>query len=197
MTIQLPEDNTKSRLQRASKSEGDDFVSAESRIEAFWERFPEGSILPEVEEKTIDDFQNPPYRVFTVRAYIRKNAQSERPDSVAHATRGEDDADALVAQFPQETAETAAISRAIRNLGILATKTAPAKIREPQTDEQIGTDVATARERAGLSQKELAAAMTDRGFKWAQATVSQIEKGERPLRLSEADHLAELIRFRT
>lgn len=197
MTIQLPEDNTKSRLQRTPKGDADDFVSAESRIEAFWERFPEGSILPEVEEKTIDDGQSLPYRVFTVRAYIRKNAQSERPDSVAHATRGDDDPDAVVAQFPQETAETAAISRAIRNLGILATKTAPAKIRTPQTEEQIGADVATARERAGLSQKELAAAMTDRGFKWAQATVSQIEKGERLLRLSEADHLAELIRFRT
>ncbi|MFJ6427505.1 NAD(P)H-binding protein [Microbacterium maritypicum] len=84
----------------------------------------------------------------------------------------------------------------LRNLGILD-GAKPAKIREPQTGEQNGADVAAARGRAGLSQKELVAQMSERGFPWTQATVSQIEKGERPLRLSEADHLAELIRFRT
>ncbi|KJL46235.1 hypothetical protein RS84_02862 [Microbacterium hydrocarbonoxydans] len=41
-----------------------------------------------------------------------------------------------------------------------------------------------------MSQKDLASAMRDRGWKWSQATVWSIEKGERPLRLAEAVDVA-------
>jgi transcriptional regulator with XRE-family HTH domain len=44
-----------------------------------------------------------------------------------------------------------------------------------------------ARLRGDLSQKEVAELMRQRGFRWSQATVWSIEKGERPLRLSEAE----------
>jgi transcriptional regulator with XRE-family HTH domain len=56
------------------------------------------------------------------------------------------------------------------------------------TDEQIGANVAILRK--GKSQKDIAAAMKERGYKWSQATVWSIEKGERPLRLTEALDLA-------
>ncbi len=40
-----------------------------------------------------------------------------------------------------------------------------------------------------MSQKELAERMRDLGWKWSQSTVWSIEKGERPLRLAEAQDL--------
>lgn len=197
--IELPEDNRRSKLQRTPKPDTfDDVATAMERVEAFWAKYPEGSILPEVESRIIDDGQSLPFQVFTVRAYVRKNSESERPDAVAHATRGENDEDELVRLRPQESAETSAISRAIRNLGILATltrTTVPAPISAPQSDAEIGASVTAARERSEASQRDLAADMTARGFKWSQATVSQVEKGSRPLRFNEAQHLAELIGF--
>lgn len=45
-----------------------------------------------------------------------------------------------------------------------------------------------------MSQAELAAAMSDRGFSWHQATVSQVEAG-RPLRFTEAVALGEVLRI--
>jgi transcriptional regulator with XRE-family HTH domain len=56
------------------------------------------------------------------------------------------------------------------------------------TDEQIGKNVEILRK--GLSQKDVAAAMKRRGYKWSQATMWSVEKGDRPLRLTEAVDLA-------
>ncbi|MBW9121218.1 hypothetical protein JNB63_14055 [Microbacterium trichothecenolyticum] len=61
------------------------------------------------------------------------------------------------------------------------------------TDEQIGANLI--RIRNGLSQKDLADAMRARGFKWSQATVWAVEKGERPLRLTEAEGLGVVLRI--
>lgn len=47
-----------------------------------------------------------------------------------------------------------------------------------------------------MSQADVARAMKERGFKWSQATVWAVEKGDRPLRLSEAQHLAEILNLR-
>jgi len=55
------------------------------------------------------------------------------------------------------------------------------------TDEQIGATLI--RLRSGRSQKDVADAMRSHGFKWSQATVWAVEKGERPLRLTEAQAL--------
>lgn len=52
-------------------------------------------------------------------------------------------------------------------------------------DDKIGANLA--RLRGNVSQEGLAKAMRDRGYRWSQATVWAIEKGERPLRLSEAE----------
>lgn len=194
--IELPESLEKNRLVRTPRPEApDDFASAADRIAAFWEKYPEGSILPEVEETTIDDGQSLPYRSYTVRAFIRKNSESERPDAIAHATRDEADDDEVTAAFPQETAETSAVSRALRNLGILphgkTTTSAPAPVVEEPKDNGI----AAAREAAGMSQRKLAEGMRDAGIPWSQAVVSKVEKGTRALKDVEAAKLAELIGF--
>lgn len=61
------------------------------------------------------------------------------------------------------------------------------------TDKQIGENLA--RHRKGMSQKELADRMRELGWKWSQATVWSIEKGERPLRLAEAEALEGILGF--
>jgi hypothetical protein len=58
-------------------------------------------------------------------------------------------------------------------------------------DEKIGRNLA--RLRGNRSQKDIADAMRERGWKWSQATVWSIEKGERPLRVAEAADLAQIL----
>lgn len=53
-------------------------------------------------------------------------------------------------------------------------------------DKQIGMNLLRLREEAGMSQKELAAAVKKAGPRWSQSTVWTVEQGERPLRLTEA-----------
>lgn len=196
--IDIPEDTRRSRLPKPHAQVMDEeFVTAAERFAAFREAHPKGYV-----EATIDRVIEHPdghvTYVMNAAAYLERPGFgfTSRPDATAWAQGSTKDDNAIIAGSPLESADTIARSRALRNLGILD-GAKPAKIREPQTDEQNGGDVTLARGRTGLSQKELAAQMSDRGFPWTQATVSQIEKGERPLRLTESDHLAELIRFRT
>lgn len=58
-------------------------------------------------------------------------------------------------------------------------------------DEQIGRNLAALR--GDVSQKELATRMKRFGWKWSQATVWTVESGERPLRLAEAQDIAEIL----
>lgn len=59
------------------------------------------------------------------------------------------------------------------------------------TDEQIGKNLS--RLRGEMSQADLADKMRERGYKWSQATVWAVEKGERPLRLTEAQDVANIL----
>src|SRR5688572_30629402 len=59
------------------------------------------------------------------------------------------------------------------------------------SDETIGANIQ--RFRGSISQKEMAARMRDAGWKWSQATVWSVEKGERPLRLAEAVDLGDIL----
>lgn len=63
--------------------------------------------------------------------------------------------------------------------------------RVSEEDQRIGKSVATYR--GDRSQAEVASAMRNAGWKWAQNTVSAIEAGERPLRLAEARDLAKIL----
>ncbi|QSZ49590.1 hypothetical protein [Arthrobacter sp. D5-1] len=58
-------------------------------------------------------------------------------------------------------------------------------------DEQIGQNIV--RLRGERSQQWVADRMREKGWKWAQATVWNVEKGERPLRLAEAEGLADIL----
>lgn len=56
-----------------------------------------------------------------------------------------------------------------------------------ERNEQIGANVKSLR--GEMSQDELAKRMREYGYKWSKATVWAIEKGERPLKLTEAKDL--------
>ncbi|MBT1001177.1 helix-turn-helix domain-containing protein [Paenarthrobacter sp. DKR-5] len=58
-------------------------------------------------------------------------------------------------------------------------------------DEFLGQVLAL--KRGEMSQQALAEAMRARGWKWSQATVWSVEKGERPLRISEGIDLAAIL----
>lgn len=58
-------------------------------------------------------------------------------------------------------------------------------------DSEIGKNLA--RIRGQKTQQEVADAMRKLGWKWSQATVWSIEKGERPLRLAEARDVTTLL----
>lgn len=60
-----------------------------------------------------------------------------------------------------------------------------------ERDEDIGRNLAQLR--GDRTQQEIAEAMRSMGYKWSQATVWSVEKGERPLRLSEAMDVARVL----
>lgn len=200
--IELPIDTTPSRLTKpAPKGDSlDDVATAGERIEAFWERYPDGSILTEIEPHHNNEML---VSIYTVRAFVRKNGDAERPDATAHATRSTADPDAITAQFPQETAETSAISRALRNLGILAVSRpaqpapAPAPVAPVAPAEPSAQSaVALARQMHAMTQVDLAKAMRETGHPWTQAVVSKVERDKRALTDAEAETLSKLIGYR-
>lgn len=60
-------------------------------------------------------------------------------------------------------------------------------------DALVGANLADLRERAEMTQKQLADEMRVAGHRWSQATVWSVEKGDRPLRLIEAVDAAEVL----
>jgi transcriptional regulator with XRE-family HTH domain len=62
-------------------------------------------------------------------------------------------------------------------------------------EQRFATNLRAARDRAGLSQRVLAAQMRQMGFRHMhQQTIAQIEAGTRSVRLGEADALASILR---
>lgn len=59
------------------------------------------------------------------------------------------------------------------------------------SDKQIGQNLQQLR--GARSQKDIAEAMTEHGWKWSQTTVWSIEQGKRPLRLAEAEDLVRVL----
>jgi hypothetical protein len=112
--IQIPDDST-SRLHRAPRTDPDDVTTAGDRIVKFWAKYKDGRIEPTVDTTYRDDVA---IHMATVKVW--KNGDSDKPDVTAHATRATNDPDPITAERAQETAETAALSRALRYLGILA-----------------------------------------------------------------------------
>lgn len=90
-------------------------------------------------------------------------------------------ADGMVAPTPMN-------SEAAQNVSALATT----KQAEVFDDSSIGSRIKSLR--GEMSQSELGDRMRRRGFKWSQATVWDVERGKRPLRLTEAFAVAEFLR---
>jgi transcriptional regulator with XRE-family HTH domain len=63
-------------------------------------------------------------------------------------------------------------------------------------DQNVATNLREFRERNGLSQEELAQRMSERGFGFSQATVWKIESGQRPVKISEAVALSDVLDLR-
>jgi len=60
-------------------------------------------------------------------------------------------------------------------------------------DERLARNLRTLRERAGMSQDAIAAAMAERGHPWHQSTVYRVESGRQTVRFGEAADLAEIL----
>ena len=62
-------------------------------------------------------------------------------------------------------------------------------------NERVGSNVQRFRKAAGLSQAELAQALSQRGASFQQQTVLKVEKGSRPLKLDEAVLIADILKM--
>lgn len=62
-----------------------------------------------------------------------------------------------------------------------------------ETEARIAQRVRAIREAIGMSQAQVAEAMTKRGYSWQQVTTYKVEKGERKLYLAEARSLAGIL----
>lgn len=107
----------------------DDFVRAEDRFARFRSRFKEGQHDAEV----VNVIQHPDgHLTYVVKASVWKNGRSpygsgysEAPDATALVAKSTNDPDPITAASALATADTVARSRALRNLGVLATKSKP------------------------------------------------------------------------
>lgn len=61
------------------------------------------------------------------------------------------------------------------------------------TDVEIGRRIRQAREKSGMSQRQVAEAMAQRGHSWLQNTLTRTETGDRPIRLTEAVDMARIL----
>lgn len=62
------------------------------------------------------------------------------------------------------------------------------------SDRDVVVGQNLAKLRGDRTQQDIAEAMREAGYKWSQATVWSVEKGERPIRLSEAESLAGILK---
>lgn len=62
-----------------------------------------------------------------------------------------------------------------------------------ETDRRFAANFKAARERAKLSQREVADHLRERGIPWHQQTVVRLESGEQRVRLGEAEALADIV----
>lgn len=116
--IEFPDDNGRSRLGGpVSSFDPDDVATVDAKVAAFWTLYPEGAIdAADVEQVAPDSWR--------ATAYVWKHRDAEgRPDATgsAHRTLSHDEHPS--AAYPLETAQSVAIGRALRFLGIQAGKT--------------------------------------------------------------------------
>ncbi|MBN7559489.1 helix-turn-helix domain-containing protein [Mycobacteroides abscessus] len=77
----------------------------------------------------------------------------------------------------------------------LTPEPADTEAADPDFDRRVGANVARYRKATGFSQADLAAAISTPGEGVHQQTILKIEKGTRPLKFSEADKIAHVLRI--
>jgi hypothetical protein len=90
----------------------DDFTTADERLSTFWRKYKDGTISSQSTRRELPDGG----AEWTVT--VRVEVQEPEREVTASATRSTVDGDPIVAAYPHETAQTAALSRALRFLGI-------------------------------------------------------------------------------
>lgn len=130
LEVVIPADDATSRIRRAASAKNadaevtaeDDVVTAEQRLKKFHRKYPDGSIVTDVDYvHAINGF------TATARVFTGPQRSDVLPKAIAHATRTYGEFDPVSAARPQESAETSAIGRALRFLGI-----EPPKPRKPR-----------------------------------------------------------------
>jgi hypothetical protein len=116
--LPFPQDNRPSRLNRPAGPvtgfDPDDIATVDAKVAAFWALHPDGAI-------DASDVEQVGEHSWRVTAHVWKNADSEgRADSTGSATRTLDLGGHISGQFSLETAQSVAIGRALRFLGIRA-----------------------------------------------------------------------------
>lgn len=125
-SLTIPDDTARSRLsprtsERPPADHVEDIVSADARIAEFWRKYAGGRITTSIVRVDYHDpsAERPVAADYTVVAEVYKKSGDSGPSATASARRSGIDADEITASRPLESAETAAISRALRFLGIL------------------------------------------------------------------------------
>lgn len=118
--LEVRPDGRKSRhvrtLPARNDVDPDDVATVDEKIAEFWRRHPDGAILPNVEVYR-DVFDVPTYTV-TAHVWKKRTLPDTLPDATAHASCTRGVGDEFSAIYALETAESKALGRALRYLGI-------------------------------------------------------------------------------
>ena len=125
--VEFPVDDRPSRLDRRPPSpvgsfDPDDITRVDDKVAEFWERYPDGAI----DASDIEQIGESAWRVTAFVWRVAPQAQfhpSARADSAASATRTLDVDGHESGRHPLETAQSIAIGRALRFLGVTGSVT--------------------------------------------------------------------------
>lgn len=125
--VELPSDDRPSRLARGASrptstdENPDDIRNVDRKVREFRVMHPLGQIKsePVAEYTRVGQPDKPDTWTFRASVWREYKAGSVVPDSVAHCTiTGNPDGDELTDRYPQQSAETIAIGRALRFLAV-------------------------------------------------------------------------------
>ena len=108
----------------ALAAEGDTYAPVAERLALFWERFPGGRVVTELQSRN--------EREVTFRALLFRSADEREPAATGWASEREGDGDVNAVACLENT-ETSAVGRALANLGFAARGAASGRARSAGT----------------------------------------------------------------
>ena len=108
----------------ALAAEGDTYAPVAERLALFWERFPGGRVVTELQSRN--------EREVTFRALLFRSADEREPAATGWASEREGDGDVNAVACLENT-ETSAVGRALANLGFAARGAAGGRARSAGT----------------------------------------------------------------